>query len=79
MFASWFAYSSSHAKFYKGLTTSSKVAVNNLGGESIKNKTPAEYQALFDTLALKTQHSEARGKRARVFEINNSNDFASRA
>ncbi|XP_050125739.1 uncharacterized protein LOC126603005 [Malus sylvestris] len=65
--------------FYKGLTVSSKAAVNNYAGGSIKNKMPAECQALFDTLALETQHSEARGRRAGVFEINNSTEFASKA
>ncbi|CAN6579848.1 unnamed protein product [Malus baccata var. baccata] len=65
--------------FYKGLTVSSKAAVNNYAGGSIKNKTSAECQALFDTLALETQHSEARGRRAGVFEINNSTEFASKA
>lgn len=65
--------------FYKGLTVSSKAAVNNYAGGSIKNKAPAECQALFDTLALETQHSEARGRRAGVFEINNSTEFASKA
>ncbi|KAM2145525.1 hypothetical protein ACFX1R_049065 [Malus domestica] len=65
--------------FYKGLTVSSKAAVNNYAGGSIKNKTPTKCQALFDTLALETQHSEARGRWAGVFEINNSTKFASKA
>ncbi|KAB2617031.1 hypothetical protein D8674_012900 [Pyrus ussuriensis x Pyrus communis] len=56
-----------------------KAAVNNYTGGSIKNKTPAECQALFDTLALEMQHSEARGRCVRVSEIKNSTDFASKA
>ncbi|CAN6679116.1 unnamed protein product [Malus baccata var. baccata] len=49
--------------FYKGLTVSSKAAVNNYARGSIKNRMPAE----------------SRGRRAGVFEINNSTEFASKA
>ncbi|CAL2240361.1 unnamed protein product [Prunus armeniaca] len=64
--------------FYKALTVSSKAAVNNYAGGSIKNKTPTECQTLFDTLAIETQHSDTRGKRARIYEIGSSNAFASK-
>ncbi|XP_038695435.1 uncharacterized protein LOC119992714 [Tripterygium wilfordii] len=57
----------------------SKVAVNNYAGGSIRNKTPAECQTLFDNLAVETQHSETRGKRAGVYELNNSDIFAPRS
>ncbi|KAB2632464.1 hypothetical protein D8674_028711 [Pyrus ussuriensis x Pyrus communis] len=60
------------------LTVSSKATVTNYTKGSIKNKTPAECQALFDTLVLETQHSKAKGRHAGVFEINNSIDFASK-
>ncbi|KAI5313901.1 hypothetical protein L3X38_043083 [Prunus dulcis] len=64
--------------FYKALTISSKAAVNNYAGGSIKNKTPTECQTLFDTLAIETQHSDTRGKRAGIYEIGSSNAFASK-
>ncbi|XP_021808589.1 uncharacterized protein LOC110752280 [Prunus avium] len=64
--------------FYKALTVSSKAAVNNYAGGSIKNKTPTECQTLFDTLAIETQHSDTRGKRAGIYEIGSSNAFASK-
>ncbi|CAL8136909.1 unnamed protein product [Prunus armeniaca] len=47
-------------------------------GGSIKNKTPTECQTLFDTLAIETQHSDTRGKRAGIYEIGSSNAFASK-
>ncbi|XP_070667394.1 uncharacterized protein [Malus domestica] len=43
--------------FYKGLTVSNKNAVNNYARGSIKNKTLAGSQALFDTLTLETHPS----------------------
>ncbi|XP_021818812.1 uncharacterized protein LOC110760797 [Prunus avium] len=64
--------------FYKALRVSSKAAVNNYAGGSIKNKTPTECQTLFDTLAIETQHSDTRGKRAGIYEIGSSNAFASK-
>ncbi|XP_038711641.1 uncharacterized protein LOC120005855 [Tripterygium wilfordii] len=65
--------------FYKALTVPSKAAVNNYAGGSIRNKTPTECQTLFDNLAVETQHSEMRGKRAGVYELNNSDTFAPRS
>ncbi|CAL2248125.1 unnamed protein product [Prunus armeniaca] len=64
--------------FYKALTVSSKAAVNNYAGGSIKNKTPTECQTLFDTLAIETQHYDTRGKHAGIYEIGSSNAFASK-
>ncbi|XP_038679458.1 uncharacterized protein LOC119980735 [Tripterygium wilfordii] len=62
--------------FYKALTVSSKAAVNNYAGGSIRNMTPTECQTLFERLAIETQHSEVRGKRAGVYEISNFDSFA---
>ncbi|XP_038698015.1 uncharacterized protein LOC119995572 [Tripterygium wilfordii] len=58
--------------FYKALTVSSKAAINNYAGGSTRNMTPTECQTLFERLAIETQHSEVRGKRAGVYEISNS-------
>ncbi|XP_038683033.1 uncharacterized protein LOC119983418 [Tripterygium wilfordii] len=65
--------------FYKALTVYSKAAVNNYAGGSIRNMTPTECQNLFERLAIETQHSEVRGKRAGVYELNNSDTFAPRS
>ncbi|XP_038697145.1 uncharacterized protein LOC119994293 [Tripterygium wilfordii] len=62
--------------FYKALTVSSKAAVNNYAGGSIRNMTPTECQTLFERIAIETQHSEVRGKRAGVYEISNFDSFA---
>ncbi|XP_038687514.1 uncharacterized protein LOC119986894 [Tripterygium wilfordii] len=65
--------------FYKALTVYSKAAVNNYAGGSIRNMTPTECQNLFERLAIETQHSKVRGKRAGVYELNNSDTFAPRS
>ncbi|XP_038698006.1 uncharacterized protein LOC119995564 [Tripterygium wilfordii] len=62
--------------FYKALTIPSKAAVNNYAGGSIRNMTPSECQTLFERLAIETQHSKVRGKRAGVYEISNFGSFA---
>ncbi|XP_050156238.1 uncharacterized protein LOC126630148 [Malus sylvestris] len=55
--------------FYKGLTVSSKAAVNNYAGGSIKNKTPAECQAQVDAIASKLDTLLSMNGRVSVQEV----------